>query len=185
MQTGALLFGVLIMWADQGSDIWLGVDYYNNCHPNWALISFMFTCLPTMTLIIFAFLACFVDVGIVCFLLAVIILQPFVVTYLAFASLIGNDFDLATWGVQRGVLMIKVFKALEVILEAIPQLLFNCLVRSVQSDNERFKCNTAGEHFYLLPCSATFLGRFLCVFPCQDWIARIGRCFKITGNTCW
>ena len=29
------------MWADQGSDICVGVDYYN-CHSNWALISFMF-----------------------------------------------------------------------------------------------------------------------------------------------
>ena len=42
MQKGALLFGVLLMWSDQGSDISLGLDYYTNCHSNWALISFIF-----------------------------------------------------------------------------------------------------------------------------------------------
>ena len=62
MQKGALLFGVLLMWSDQGSDICLGVDYYTNCHSDWALISFIFTCLPTMILLIFGILTLFAHV---------------------------------------------------------------------------------------------------------------------------
>ena len=41
-----LCFGALLYYTDIGTDIGVGLNFYNACHNNWAISSFLLTCLP-------------------------------------------------------------------------------------------------------------------------------------------
>ena len=42
-----LCFGAILFYTDIGTDIGVGLNFYNTCHNFWALSSFILTCLPT------------------------------------------------------------------------------------------------------------------------------------------
>ena len=51
IQKISLSFGMILMWADQISDVVMSILYYKSCHVKWAIASFILTFLQNILII--------------------------------------------------------------------------------------------------------------------------------------
>ena len=127
IQKFSLLLGAVLMWGDQISDIVMGISYWLNCHYLWAILSAVFTALPTvlgfliLTLSGILFDGCCATYDFQrasatdhAVKLSAVLCQPFFATYLVYNALTDGDED-DKWGRDGPVFMIKVLKTLEIL----------------------------------------------------------------------
>ena len=121
----SLLFGLVLLYLDQGSDIWVGVNFYNACHYRWALTSFLLTSLPTIVMIFYyVFYAINNPKKIALSAILYFIFQPLLALFILLIVVRKREDKDGSVGV------LKHFKVAEVVFEAVCQLIFNIYVRS-------------------------------------------------------
>ena len=47
------IVGLILIVSDFGSDLWVGINLFNQCHYNYAAISLTLTALPTILVVLF------------------------------------------------------------------------------------------------------------------------------------
>ena len=129
IQKISLLFGVLLVWSDQISDIYVGIMYHQHCHYTWSRVNLILAALPAIICFCHVILdgidkcrenkkngLIFIFVS-----LCLTILLPFSQIYWVIKVILNAEDRLIT---------IKKVKSAEIAYEAIPQFIFNCVLRT-------------------------------------------------------
>ena len=130
----SILFGLLLLYFDQGSDIWVGVNFYNACHYRWALTSFLLTSMQTFAMIFYMLFYALNNpkgVKVAIFFIFSAIFQPlFALVIVVIIVICQPDDEDNTLMAKDTIGILKLFKVAEVVFEAVGQLIFNIYVRS-------------------------------------------------------
>ena len=125
----SLWFGLVLQYFDQGSDIWVGVNFYNACHYRWALTSFILTSMPTIVMIFYYIFfsihnpkQVWISLGAILYA----IFQPLFALVILIRVIREREDEDGTVGV------LKHLKLAEVVFEAVNQLIFNIYVRFIR-----------------------------------------------------
>ena len=136
------IFGLVMILVDVGSDLMVGIDLYNSCHYKWAAISFFFTALPSLLVLVFVTVTCLLPSlswkladNMTIYveevsglhrgdLIGLVLCFPLYTFYLAIRG--PNFLDKKDLGEQtiQGILL------LELLAESMPQFIFTCYVRA-------------------------------------------------------
>ena len=123
----SLLISLVLLYLDQGSDIWVVVNLYNSCHYQWFRTSLVLTLMPTIVMYLNWITVAInnpietTDAGV---MIVFVIFQPLVALIFTLKVIYKGDDD------NEYLATLKFFKAAEVVFEAMGQLLFNVYVRS-------------------------------------------------------
>ena len=120
----SLLFGLILLYFDQGSDIWNGVNFYNACHYRWALTSFLLTSMPTIVAIFYFLFAAIYNTNWES-LIMILFATFFPLVSLIVAFIVINERN------DENVPVLKYFMVAEVVFEATGQFIFNVYVRAI------------------------------------------------------
>ena len=148
-QKGSILFGVLLLWLDQGSDIWLGVSYIQACHYKWGITTFLLSAFPSACIqisiiisemnkilqkktVITILLGSF---QFILFHIILFILNPLMqirilckLSYGAMKVIVKSE--------ENPVIIFNELKTVELVLESFPQMIFNCYIRPFLANYE-------------------------------------------------
>ena len=90
-QKAALLYGAFFAIFDQISDVWMGLNYYFNCHYYWSMISFILTFQNLLSNALFHNLTCYQDIKTRCITTIQVIFSPFMMVYYIIEILKSDD----------------------------------------------------------------------------------------------
>ena len=129
-------FGIILVIADFGSDLTVGISLFETCHYVWAALSMFFTALPSILVLLFVIIICiFPNIGdevssyvknvsglSYIDLIGLILCFPIYVCFLAIQGQILKNKEL-------GAKTLKGLQLLELFSESVPQFILTCYIR--------------------------------------------------------